>query len=155
MSDKQPKEVLDELDLKIIRLLGEDARKSYREIAEQLGVAPGTVYSRTKRLMDDKVIKAYVPMIDPSKVGFDVSALILIQAEGKYLREVEEELAKKDGVYYVYDITGDFDMAVGVRFRSRGELDRFLKSILGMSYVKRTVTNVILNVVKEDFSVRI
>lgn len=155
MSEKQPKEALDELDLKIMKLLCEDARKSYREIAEELKVAPGTVYSRTKRLMDNKVIRAFAPIIDPSKVGLDLSALILIQAEGKHLREVEEELAKKDEVYYVYDITGDFDMAVGVRFRSRGELDKFLKSILRMPYVKRTVTNMILNVVKEDFPVKI
>ena len=155
MDEKQVKESLDELDLKIMRLLGEDARKSYREIAEQLQVAPGTIYSRTKRLMEENIIKAYVPVIDPSKVGFDVYALILIQAEGKHLREVEEELAKSQEVYFVYDITGDFDIALGARFRNRGGLDRFIKSMLKIPYVKRTVTNVVLNVVKEDFSVRL
>ena len=155
MDEKQVKASLDELDLKIMRLLGEDARKSYREIAEQLQVAPGTIYSRTKRLMEENIIKAYVPVIDPSKVGFDVYALILIQAEGKHLREVEEELAKSQEVYFVYDITGDFDIALGARFRNRGGLDRFIKSMLKIPYVKRTVTNVVLNVVKEDFSVRL
>jgi len=155
MGEKQSKGALDELDIKIMRLLGEDARKSYREIAEQLQVAPGTIYSRTKRLMDENIIKAYVPVIDPSKVGFDVYALILIQVEGKHLREFEEELAKNDEVYFVYDITGDFDVAVGARFRNRNGLDSFLKSVLKIPYVKRTVTNVVLNVVKEDFSVRL
>jgi len=155
MNNEQFKGILDELDIKIIRLLGEDARKSYREIAEQLGVAPGTIYSRTKKLMEEKVIKGYAPVIDPSKVGFDVQALILIQAEGKHLREVEEVLAENDEVYYVYDITGNFDIAVGARFGNRRELDKFLKSILKVPYVKRTVTNVVLNVVKEDFSVKV
>ncbi len=155
MGEKQSKGTLDELDIKIMRLLGEDARKSYREIAEQLQVAPGTIYSRTKRLMDEDIIKAYVPVIDPSKVGFDVYALILIQVEGKFLREFEEELAKNDEVYFVYDITGEFDVAVGARFRNRNGLDQFLKSVLKIPYVKRTVTNVVLNVVKEDFSVRL
>jgi DNA-binding Lrp family transcriptional regulator len=155
MNSQQSKGVPDELDMKIMRLLGEDARKSYREIAEELQVAPGTVYSRTRRLMEERVIKAYVPVIDPSRVGFDLSAMILIQAEGKHLREVEAELAKMDEVFYVYDITGDFDIAVGARFRSRGEMDKFLKSLLKIQYVKRTVTNVVLNVVKEDFSVKL
>lgn len=155
MGEKQSKGTLDELDIKIMRLLGEDARKSYREIAEQLQVAPGTIYSRTKRLMDEDIIKAYVPVIDPSKVGFDVYALILIQVEGKFLREFEEELAKNDEVYFVYDITGEFDVAVGARFRNRNGLDQFLKSVLKIPYVKRTVTNVVLNVVKEDFSVKL
>lgn len=155
MSSQQPKGIPDELDLKIIRLLGEDARKSYREIAEELQVAPGTIYSRTRKLMEEKIIKAYVPVIDPSRVGFDLSAMILIQAEGKHLREVEEELAKMEEAYYVYDITGDFDIAVGARFRNRGEMDKFLKSLLKIPYVRRTVTNVVLNVVKEDFSVKL
>jgi DNA-binding Lrp family transcriptional regulator len=155
MSSQQPKGVPDELDLKIMRLLGEDARKSYREIAEELQVAPGTIYSRTRKLMEEEIIKAYVPVIDPSRVGFDLSAMILIQAEGKHLREVEEELAKMEEVYYVYDITGDFDIAVGARFRNRGEMDKFLKSLLKIQYVRRTVTNVVLNVVKEDFSVKL
>ncbi|UCD73070.1 MAG: Lrp/AsnC family transcriptional regulator [Candidatus Bathyarchaeota archaeon] len=155
MSIQQPKGIPDELDLKIMRLLGEDARKSYREIAEELQVAPGTIYSRTRKLMEEKIIKAYVPVIDPSKVGFDLSAMILIQAEGKHLREVEEELARMEEVYYVYDITGDFDIAVGARFRNRGEMDKFLKSLLKIPYVRRTVTNVVLNVVKEDFSVKV
>ena len=155
MNSQQPKGVTDELDLKIMRLLGEDARKSYREIAEKLQVAPGTIYSRTRKLMEEKVIKAYVPVIDPSRVGFDLSAMILIQAEGIHLREVEGELAKMREVYFVYDITGDFDIAVGARFRNRGEMDKFLKSLLKIQYVKRTVTNVVLNVVKEDFSVRV
>jgi len=138
-----------------MRLLGEDARKSYREIAEELEVAPGTIYSRTKRLMEEGVIKAYVPVLDPSRVGFDLSALILIQAEGEHLLAVEDELAKKEEVYFVYDITGDFDIAVGARFRNRGEMNGFLKSILRIPYVKRTVTNVVLNVVKEDFTVKV
>ncbi len=155
MSNQQPKGIPDELDLKIMRLLGEDARKSYREIAEELQVAPGTIYSRTRKLMEEKIIKAYVPVIDPSRVGFDLSAMILIQAEGKHLREVEEELAKMEEVYYVYDITGDFDIAVGARFKNRGEMDKFLKSLLKIPYVRRTVTNVVLNVVKEDFSVKL
>ena len=155
MSNQQPKGIPDELDLKIMRLLGEDARKSYREIAEELQVAPGTIYSRTRKLMEEKIIKSYVPVIDPSRVGFDLSAMILIQAEGKHLREVEEELAKMEEVYYVYDITGDFDIAVGARFRNRGEMDKFLKSLLKIPYVRRTVTNVVLNVVKEDFSVKL
>jgi len=150
MSIQSDKGFPDELDFKIMRLLEEDARKSYREIAEELGVATGTVYSRTKKLMEEEVIEGYVPVIDPTKVGYDLSALILIQAEGKHLLEVEERLAETEEVYFVFDITGDFDIAVGARFRNRGEMDKFLKTVLKMPYVKRTVTNVVLNVVKEE-----
>jgi DNA-binding Lrp family transcriptional regulator len=68
--------------------------------------------------------------------------------------DVEKEIAKISNVVSVYDITGDFDIAVVARFKDRAELNSFIKSLLGMAYVKRTVTNVVLNVVKEDFRIK-
>jgi DNA-binding Lrp family transcriptional regulator len=59
-----------------------------------------------------------------------------------------------NNVVSVYDITGDFDIAVIARFKDRDSLNQFIKRLLGLSYVKRTVTNVVLNVVKEDFKLK-
>ncbi|MEM1716070.1 MAG: Lrp/AsnC ligand binding domain-containing protein [Candidatus Bathyarchaeia archaeon] len=94
-------------------------------------------------------------MIDPVKAGYGTIAIILVQAEGAHLVDVENEIAKIDNVVAVYDITGDFDIAVIARFKDRFELNSFVKKLLSMPYVKRTVTNVVLNVVKEDFRVKI
>jgi DNA-binding Lrp family transcriptional regulator len=93
--------------------------------------------------------------VDPVKLGYGLTALILIQAEGQYILEVEKELAKLDDVICIYDITGDFDIAVVARFRSRDALNKFIKGTLKMPHVIRTVTNVALNVVKEDFRVKV
>jgi DNA-binding Lrp family transcriptional regulator len=90
-----------------------------------------------------------------AKVGYNLTALILIQAEGKHLLDVENEIAKMNNVVSVYDITGDFDIAVIARFKDRDSLNQFIKSLLGLPYVKRTVTNVVLNVVKEDLKLKI
>ena len=68
---------------------------------------------------------------------------------------VENEVSKIDNVVSVYDITGDFDIAVIARFRDRSGLNDFIKRLLAMPYVKRTVTNVVLNVVKEDFRIKV
>ncbi len=146
---------LDDLDIKILRALEENARMSYREIAQKFGVATGTIYNRIKKLTDRGVIKGYAPLIDPEKVGLNITALILVQVDGKHLVEVEEEIAKFDEVSVVYDITGDFDVAVVARFRDRDELNSFIKRLLAMQHVKRTVTNFVLNVVKEDLRVRV
>lgn len=146
---------LDELDFQILRTLEEDARKSCREIAEKLRVATGTVYNRIKKLTDEGVIKGYIPVIDPVKIGYELTALILIQVEGRYLIDVENEVAKFDEVYYVYDITGEFDVAIAARFKTREKLNKFIKSILTIQHVKRTVTNIVLNVVKEDLRVKV
>jgi DNA-binding Lrp family transcriptional regulator len=68
---------------------------------------------------------------------------------------VEKELAKLDEVICIYDITGDYDIAVVARFKNRSTLNSFIKSTLKMPHVNRTVTNVVLNVVKEDFRVKV
>ncbi len=142
---------IDDVDFKIIRLLQEDSRRSFSKIADNLGIAVGTAYNRVKSLEDKGILKGYTIIVDPIKLGYGLTALILIQAEGQYLSEVEKELAQLDEVICIYDVTGDFDIAVVARFRSRTMLNSFIKGILKMPHVIRTVTNVVLNVVKEDF----
>ncbi len=146
---------MDDIDRKIMRLLQEDARKSFNKIADSLGIAVGTAYNRVKILEDRGVLKGYTIMLDSAKLGYGLTALILIEAEGRYLPEVEKELSKLDEVICIYDITGDYDIAVVARFKNRATLNSFIKSALKMPHVTRTVTNVVLNVVKEDFRVKV
>ena len=146
---------MDDVDRKIIRLLQEDARKSFNKIADSLGIAVGTAYNRVKNMEDNGILKGYTVMLDSGKLGYNLTALILIQADGRYLPEVEKELAKLDEVISIYDVTGDYDVAVIARFKDRSSLNNFIKSTLKMSHVTNTVTNVVLNVVKEDFRVKV
>ncbi len=146
---------MDDIDRKIIRLLQEDARKSFNKISESLGIAVGTAYNRVKNLEDSGILKGYTILLDSAKLGYGLTALILIEAEGRYLPEVENELATLDEVICIYDITGDYDIAVVARFKNRTTLNNFIKSTLKMPHVSRTVTNVVLNVVKEDFRVKV
>ena len=146
---------MDDIDRKIMRLLQEDARKSFNKIADSLGIAVGTAYNRVKSMEDRGVLKGYTIILDSTKLGYGLTALILIEAEGRYLPEVEKELAQLDEVLCIYDITGDYDVAVVARFKNRTALNNFIKSALKMPHVTRTVTNVVLNVVKEDFRVKV
>jgi len=146
---------LDELDIKILSLLSEDARKSCRELAEKLDVASGTIYNRVRKMSETGVIKGYIPLLDHAKLGYGLMALILVQVEGQHLTEVEKELAKPAEVVAVYDITGEFDVAVLARFKSQASMNAFIKDTLKIPYIRRTVTNVVLNVVKEDPRIRV
>ncbi len=149
------RERVDEIDLKIINLLQEDSRLSYNKIASKLGISVGTAYNRIKNLEEKGVLKGYTVLVDMDKVGYNLTALILIQAEGKHLLDVETEIAKMNNVVSVYDITGDFDIAAIARFKDRNNLNQFIKNLLSLPYVKKTVTNVVLNVVKEHIKIKI
>jgi DNA-binding Lrp family transcriptional regulator len=148
-------EKIDEIDLRIISLLQEDSRLSFNKIAHKLGISVGTALNRVKSLEEKGVLKGYTAIVDPSKIGYGLTAILLIQAEGKHLVDIENEVAKMSNVIAVYDITGDFDFAVIARFKDRASLNTLIKHILAIPHIKRTVTNVALNVVKEDMRIKI
>ena len=51
----------------------------------------------------------------------------------------------------VYDITGEKDIVVVAKFKTRTELNRFIKTVLSVEFIERTNTHIVLNTVKEDF----
>lgn len=69
--------------------------------------------------------------------------------------EVENEIAQASNVVAVYDITGDYDAAIITKFKDRIGLNDFVKNLLTNPHIKRTVTNIALNVIKEDCLTRI
>jgi DNA-binding Lrp family transcriptional regulator len=143
---------IDEVDAKIIKMLELDARTSFREIAKKLKISEGTVYNRVKRLQGDGIIKGYSANVDPTKLGMDLSAVIGLRVAGGYLVEVEQEISKSKDVCCVYDVTGDYDAIIIARFRNRADLNKFVKGVLSNPHVERSVTHVVLNTVKEDFT---
>ena len=141
---------LDELDLNLIRMLAMNSRQSIRELARELNLAASTVHARLTRLVKSGVIRRFTIIPDYNALGYTVTVLILLQVEGGKIVEVGEYLAKFPNVVAVYDITGDYDLAVIAKFKSVNELDRFIKAVNRLPEVKRTVTSLALRAIKED-----
>ena len=141
---------MDEIDAKIIGALYKNARKSYREIARELDVSLATVANRVRKLESDGVIVGYIPLVDQQEVGFDLQAIISIRISHGKLMEVQQRISKDKHVWGVYDVTGGYDAIVLARFRSRSEMNTFLKKLVAMKDVERTETNIVLNVVKDE-----
>jgi len=141
---------LDELDVRILRALTVDARKSYREVARALGVSIGTVSSRVKRMETAGVITGYAPLIEPKRLGYDIVAVIGIKISRGKLLEVQKRLAREERVFGVYDVTGEWDSILMARFRNTREMDAFVKKLSATENVERTYTQVVLNVVKHE-----
>jgi Lrp/AsnC family transcriptional regulator for asnA, asnC and gidA len=140
---------IDELDLSIIKELQYDGRRSFREIAEKLNVAEGTIYNRVSKLREQGVIKNFIVDIDYSKLGYDLTAVIGVRASGGHLPQIEEMIAKEGNVTAVYDVTGEYDAILVAKFPDRDALNRLVKKLNAIEHVERTYTMVVLNVVKE------
>jgi len=141
---------IDDLDLKILRILNSDARKSYRDIARELDVSLSTVSKRIKRLESERVIEGYAPILSAEKLGFDIHAIIGVKILHGKILETERTLAKDPAVYAVFDSTGDWDAIIQARFRTRAELNEFVKRVLEHEDVEKTYTQVVLNVTKDE-----
>ncbi len=146
---------VDDVDLQIINLLQEDCRLSFNKIAGKLGISAGTAFNHVKNLEKNGVLKNYTVITDSSKLGYNLTAVVLVQIEGEHLIDVENEIANLDNVTAVYDITGDYNAVVITKFKDGNELNTFIKNLLSTPHVKRTVTNVALSVIKEDHRIKL
>lgn len=138
----------DEKDRKLLALLQQDCRLSYRQLAKKSGISVLTVMKRVKALEAAKVITGYRAAVDHEQLGYDVHALVEVRVAKGKLFEVERKFASDRNVYAVLDHTGHFDTTILARFKSTRDLDRFLKRIQTYDFVERIETKLILNTIK-------
>ena len=142
---------MDDTDKKIIAEYLKDARVSYREVAKRLQLAVGTVLTRTKKLENDGIIESYSAVLNHDKLGYEIIAISEITVSKGKLIEVENAIAKLSPTCAVYDVTGENDVIIVSKFKSREEMSDFTKKLLSMSNVERTNSRIVLNTIKEDF----
>ena len=142
--------MVDELDREIIRALNRNARKSFRELAREVGTSVTGVINRIKKFEETSVIKGYIPVVDPKYFGVNLIAIIALRISQGKLLETQKEIAEDPRTVAVYDITGEWDSLIIGNFKDREDLNFFIKNVLAKKYVDRTVTHIVLNVVKEE-----
>ena len=128
-----------------------DPRQSLREIARKVCISAGTVLTRTKRMEKDGVIKGYTTAFDHEKLGYQLTAITEVTVSKGKIVEVGEKIAKMPATCAVYNVTGLTDAMVIAKFKTRNDLSDFTKTLLGIPFVERTNTHVVLITIKEDF----
>ena len=142
----------DETSNKVLSEYLSDSRQSYREVAKKVGVSSGTVASRVRELEKRGIVRRYTLLLDYEKLGYELTTITEIVVSGGKMLDVGEEIAKMGQTCGVYNITGDSDIMVVGKFKTRKELSDFTKKILTIPNVERTKTHLVLNTLKEDFS---
>ncbi len=140
----------DEVDKGILRLMQADARISYAEMAKRLNVPESTVRYRVKRLVDAKVIRKVMALVDPRKVGFDVSAVVMVKVDPNYLPEALRGVASFEEVQHVFQTTGEYDMISVIHVSDMKALNEFKQRVKRLEGVKDVVVWVITELIKID-----
>ncbi|MDV3103765.1 MULTISPECIES: Lrp/AsnC family transcriptional regulator [Thermococcus] len=145
---------IDEVDLKLLEELRENARENIASLSKKLKIPRTTVHYRIKKLVDEGVIEKFTIKPNYKKLDLGTTAFILARYDpdsGINQREVARRVAALDGVYEVHIITGEWDLLIKVRARNSEEIGKIvidrLREIKGIS---QTVTMVSFVSVKEE-----
>jgi len=88
-------EKIDKLDRKILRIITQNARMPFKDVAEECGVSRAAIHQRVQRLIDMDVITGSGYNVNPKMLGFQMCVYIGITLErGSMYKEVVEELEK-------------------------------------------------------------
>lgn len=146
---------LDEADREILRELQQDARASFKAIADKVGVSEATVFVRVRKLQEKGVIKGFRAIVDPRAVGKNLTAIVLVRANPKVFPGMLDTIRKVDDIYEVYDVTGEYYSILKIRTSDTDELSKVIDTIGMIEGVAGTETILVLRTVKEDFNVKI
>ena len=127
-------EQLDEVDLKLLKILGDDSSHTIKELAVKVNLTPSPVVQRVKRLETSGYIKKYIALLDPEKFnqGFIVFCNIrLKQHDRKVGHSFVEDILKIDEVVECYNISGDYDFFLKVFARDMKHYQDFVFNKLG------------------------
>ena len=139
---------LDRLDQKILTLLIENARYSYSEIGERIGISRVAVKARIDALEKKGII-------NPQKISGAVSCYFEIEAEPARLQEIEERLCRNETITQIYRMSGNCCLHVHAVAASQEELESLLREIDGLPGVVRVSSRVILSRVKDVKGLRL
>ena len=117
---------LDELDRKIVGLLIQNARMSYSDIGQQVGISRVAVKMRVQALEKKGIIEEYTTIINPQKLGGAVSCYFEIETAPESLSEVAEILRQIDTVTQIYRVTGRSKLHVHAVAASGEEMERLV-----------------------------
>ncbi len=117
----------DELNKAIVRMLQQDGRAPFNEIAEALKVSEGTIRNRVNWMKASGMLRI-VAIADPTSMNYTADAMIGIKvAPGSTPKQLAVRLAQFQEVVYILWVSGRYDLLVEIVADSRDEFMNFLE----------------------------
>jgi Lrp/AsnC family leucine-responsive transcriptional regulator len=136
---------LDDLDRALLRLLAEDGRRSYADLARDTGLSTSAVHQRVRRLEQRGAITGYTACVDPIVAGLPLAAFVSIQPiDPAAPDDAPERLRHLSAIEACHSVAGDESYILQVRVASPGELEQLLQEIRAAAGVS-TRTTVVLS----------
>ncbi len=117
---------MDDIDLKLIELLQENARYSLKHLAKEVFLSTPAVSARILKLEEAGIITGYSAQLDPLKLGYNIKAFINLEMSPKQKPEFYPFIASCPNVLECNCVTGKYSMLIKVAYHTTLELDSFI-----------------------------
>lgn len=136
---------VDEVDHSLLRLLHEDGRRTFSDMAAEVGLSVAAVKRRVDRLRENGVITGFTVQVDHAKLGWGVEAFTEVRYAGRTkVSEIVATASTQPEVQAVYTIAGDPDALVQVRVRDITHLQEVIDRLRRTGTVTGTKTLMVL-----------
>ncbi len=144
--------MIDATDRKILELLQVNGRMSNAEMAEAVGLTVSSVHERVKKLERKGIIKGYVAVVDPEKLGKPMLAFVrLTVSSHETAKEGIQQLCSSEiDILECHNVAGEDCFILKVRAAGPQQLEKLLTAIRGSADAGRSVTNIVLSTYKES-----
>lgn len=137
---------LDRVDERIIAILGADARMSFTEIGNAVGLSPSAVKRRVDRLIESGAVRGFTVVVEPEAIGWTTEAFIELYCRARTSPgAIRAGLADHPEVVSACTVTGDADALVQVRARNTQHLEEVIERIGSEPFVTRTKSTLVLS----------
>lgn len=135
-------------DFELVKILMENARAPFINIARAFKVSETAVRKRIRKLEEKGIIKKYTVVADLKKLGYNVNALIGIDTTPESYIKVIDELKNMSEIISLYSSSGDHMIMLETWLRDSDELSKFIKRIESIEGVVRVCPAIILERIK-------
>lgn len=150
---------LDKIDLKILQALQENARISYVDLANKVGLSTTPCLERVKRLERNDIIKSYKAILNPQYLRAKLLVFVEISLETQtpeVFEEFRQAVNKLPQIQECHLVSGQFDYILKCRIPEMGAYRQLLCDVvLSLPGVKESKSYVVMEDVKEDASLHI
>src|SRR3712207_435440 len=142
---------MDRTDLKILAILQEDASLPVAEVASRVNLSQTPCWRRIQRLEASGVIQRRVAILDPAKIGMDVSVFVSVETSDhstEWLARFSELLQGMPEVMEVHRMAGDIDYLLHVTVPNMAAYDRFYRELIEAIPLKNVTSRFAMERVK-------
>lgn len=140
---------MDQIDRKILSILEKDARTSFADLADTVGLSKTPCWTRVKALETEGYITGYRALLDPKRLGFSLEAFIHVSVDLTQAEQFEAAVMRQSMILRCHATTGDADYTLHIAAADMPGLDRLLREVIcRLPGVRKFVTSMITRDVK-------